>query len=86
MSTMVQIPVRVNPPPAEPGDTISPICAFLTVTTPGERRTHDVIVQKFLLPLDLEFRHADVRFRVAQIGGECIDGRLVARNSCFGHE
>jgi len=36
MSTMVQMPVRVKPPPAEPGDTISPVCAFFTVTTPAK--------------------------------------------------
>ncbi len=34
MSTMVQMPVRVKPPPAEIGETISPGWAALTVTTP----------------------------------------------------
>ena len=31
MSTIVQMPVRVNPPPADTGDTISPGCASLVV-------------------------------------------------------
>jgi hypothetical protein len=41
MSTIVPRPVRVNPPPAEIGDTISPSCAAFTVTTPanGARTT-----------------------------------------------
>ena len=34
MSTMVPIPVRVKPPPAEMGEIISPGCAFLATTTP----------------------------------------------------
>ena len=34
MSTMVQMPVRVNPPPAEMGEIISPGCAALAITTP----------------------------------------------------
>ena len=32
---MVHIPVRVNPPPAEIGEIISPGCAFLVTTTPA---------------------------------------------------
>ena len=41
MSTMVQMPVRVKPPPAETGDTISPGCASLEMATPlnGARMT-----------------------------------------------
>ena len=34
MSTMVQMPVRVKPPPAEIGEIISPGCAALAMTTP----------------------------------------------------
>ena len=34
MSTIVQMPVRVKPPPADMGEIISPGCAFLTVTMP----------------------------------------------------
>ena len=34
MSTMVQMPVRVKPPPAETGEIISPGCAALAITTP----------------------------------------------------
>ena len=41
MSTIVPMPVRVNPPPADIGETISPSCAALTVTMPanGARTT-----------------------------------------------
>ena len=41
MSTIVQMPVRVKPPPAEMGEIISPGCAFLDVTMPanGARMT-----------------------------------------------
>ena len=41
MSTIVQMPVRVNPPPADTGDTISPGCASLVIATPlnGARMT-----------------------------------------------
>src|SRR3546814_4930205 len=35
MSTTVPMPVRVKPPPADSGDTISPGCAALAVTTPA---------------------------------------------------
>jgi hypothetical protein len=34
MSTIVQMPVRVKPPPAETGDTISPGCASFEIATP----------------------------------------------------
>jgi hypothetical protein len=34
MSTIVPIPVRVNPPPAEIGEIISPGCADFVTTTP----------------------------------------------------
>ncbi len=41
MSTIVPMPVRVKPPPADIGETISPSCAALTVTIPanGARTT-----------------------------------------------
>ena len=41
MSTMVQMPVRVKPPPAETGETISPGCASFDSATPlnGARMT-----------------------------------------------
>ena len=41
MSTMVQMPVRVKPPPAETGETISPGCASFEIATPlnGARMT-----------------------------------------------
>ena len=41
MSTIVPMPVRVKPPPAEIGEIISPGCADLATTTPlnGARMT-----------------------------------------------
>ena len=41
MSTIVQMPVRVNPPPADIGEIISPGCAFFEIATPanGARMT-----------------------------------------------
>ncbi len=36
MSTMVPMPVRVKPPPAEMGEIISPGCAALVTTTPAK--------------------------------------------------
>ena len=41
MSTIVPMPVRVKPPPADSGETISPGCAALAITTPanGARTT-----------------------------------------------
>ena len=41
MSTIVQMPVRVKPPPAETGEIISPGCASFEMATPlnGARTT-----------------------------------------------
>ena len=41
MSTIVPMPVRVNPPPAETGEIISPGCASFEMTIPlnGARTT-----------------------------------------------
>ena len=41
MSTIVQMPVRVKPPPAETGEIISPGCASFEIATPsnGARTT-----------------------------------------------
>ena len=35
MSTIVQMPVRVKPPPADTGEIISPGCASFEMTTPA---------------------------------------------------
>ena len=35
MSTMVEMPVRVKPPPAEIGEIISPGCASFEIATPA---------------------------------------------------
>ena len=42
MSTIVQMPVRVKPPPAETGEIISPGCASFEIATPsnGARTDH----------------------------------------------
>jgi hypothetical protein len=45
MSTIVPTPVRVKPPPAESGETISPTCAALTGDDAGERRAHHRVVE-----------------------------------------
>ena len=44
MSTMVQMPVRVKPPPADTGEIISPGCASLEMAMPsnGARTTMSV--------------------------------------------
>ena len=47
MSTIVPMPVRVKPPPADSGETISPGCAALAITS-RERRAHDGVVDLHL--------------------------------------
>ena len=60
MSTMVQMPVRVKPPPADTGDTISPGCASLEIATPlkGARMTVSVEIRS--LQPDLPLGDADL--------------------------
>ena len=41
MSTIVQMPVRVKPPPADTGEIISPGCASFEIAIAVERRAHD---------------------------------------------
>ena len=45
MSTIVQMPVRVKPPPADTGEIISPGCASFEITMPsnGARTTMSVM-------------------------------------------
>ena len=54
MSTMVQIPVRVKPPPADTGETISPGCASFEIATPlkGARM---IVLSRWSAELDLSF-------------------------------
>ena len=59
MSTIVQMLVRVNPPPADTGDTISPACPTRHA---AERRAHDHVVQVGLQQLDLPLRYLDALF------------------------
>ena len=50
MSTIVPMPVRVKPPPAEIGEIISPGWAALAIDHAGERRAHDGVVDLHLAP------------------------------------
>ena len=40
MSTIVPMPVRVKPPPADTGEIISPGCASLEIATPSNGAAH----------------------------------------------
>ena len=70
MSTMVQMPVRVKPPPADTGEIISPGCASFEIATPsnGARTTMSfeiglARVDLRLRDLDLLLRHRDPRLQ-----------------------
>ena len=45
MSTIVQMPVRVKPPPADTGEIISPGCASFEIATPLNGRAHHHVRQ-----------------------------------------
>ena len=49
MSTIVPMPVRVKPPPAEIGEIISPGCAFFETATPANGARMTVFVQVLAL-------------------------------------
>ena len=80
MSTMVQMPVRVKPPPADTGETISPGCASLEIATPlkGARMT---VLSRFVCSssiwrLDdahLLARRGDPRFEGIHFGLRLVD-------------
>src|SRR5207249_2668388 len=54
MSTIVAMPVRVKPPPADTGETISPRCASLETTMPPKgARVGIVELREHLSRLDL---------------------------------
>ena len=53
---MVPMPVRVNPPPADTGEIISPGCAFLAIDHAGERRPDHHVVQLALIDFQLALR------------------------------
>ena len=48
MSTIVAMPVRVKPPPADIGDTVSPGCASLEITTPANGARTSQVVEDLL--------------------------------------
>ena len=83
MSTMVPMPVRVKPPPADTGEIISPGCASFEITTPpnGARTTMSVRFVCCRLHLALgdadllrrcsairAFSEAHVRLRLVELG------------------
>ena len=75
MSTIVPMPVRVKPPPAETGDTISPGCASFEITTPVEGRADDRAVEIRALQRDLPLGHLHLFLRGADARVERVDGR-----------
>ena len=85
MSTIVQMPVRVKPPPADTGDTISPGCASFEMRHAAERRADDRVVDRRLLQrdlalgdLDLLARRRDARDQRIDLGLRLVDlGRRV---------
>ena len=70
MSTIVPMPVRVKPPPAESGETISPGCAALAVTTPAKARGTTEYSKSYLGPWHL----GAGRVGLAATGGELSRG------------
>jgi hypothetical protein len=76
MSTMVPMPVRVKPPPADSGDTISPGCAALAITTPANGARTTVLST----PIAGDGQAAARHLRVALRGGD-----LRAQGVALGH-
>ena len=68
MSTMVPMPVRVKPPPAEIGEIISPGCADLAMTTPAERGADDGVVELHLRDRQRLLRDLDLLLDVGEPG------------------
>ncbi len=82
MSTIVQMPVRVKPPPADTGEIISPGCASFEIATPsnGARTTMsarsacgagDLRLRDFDLLLgqrDPRLERLDLRLRRVELG------------------
>ena len=57
---MVPMPVRVNPPPADTGEIISPGCASFEITTPLNGARTTMSVRFGLLQIDLALGDADL--------------------------
>ena len=76
MSTIVQMPVRVKPPPADTGDTVSPGCASFEIATPlnGARM---IVSSRFVLcQRHLLLRHPHLLLRGENARVERVDLRL----------
>ena len=73
MSTMVLMPVRVKPPPAETGDTISPGWASLLRRHAAERRADDRVVERGLLQRHLPLGHRDLLAQRGDAGDDRVD-------------
>ena len=70
MSTIVPMPVRVKPPPAEIGEIISPGCADLATTMPGEGRPDHRVVELHAGHAHGLLGHADLLLRAAELGSQ----------------
>ena len=82
MSTIVQMPVRVKPPPAETGEIISPGCASFEIATPLNGARITVSVEVGLARVDLalgdlhlllrqrdpRLQRVDLRLRLVDLG------------------
>ena len=70
MSTIVPMPVRVKPPPAEMGEIISPGCADLATTTPAKGARITVLSSCTLATRHGLLRHADLLLRAGELGAQ----------------
>ena len=73
MSTMVLMPVRVKPPPADTGDTISPGWASLEMRHAAERRADHRVVERRLLERHLALGDEDLLAQRGDAGDERVD-------------
>ena len=73
MSTIVQMPVRVKPPPAEIGEIISPGWALRSTTTPPKGARILCLSSTVALRCDVEPRGLQVRLRLAELGTQDAD-------------
>ena len=76
MSTMVQMPVRVKPPPAETGEIISPGCASLEMATPSNGARTTMSARSVFAGGDLRLGDLDLLLRHRNPRLERLDLRL----------
>ena len=76
MSTIVQMPVRVKPPPADTGEIISPGCASLEIATPSNGARTTMSVRSVCRSVDLRLGHADLLLRDRDPRLQRVDLRL----------